>query len=406
MNKIDSKLMFKVEVLFMKAKKILTLLVMTVLVFATFAGCGSGSSSDYVEPDTIKIGANYELSGAVAQYGQMTMEGIQLAIDEINEAGGINGKQVELVSIDNKSDNNEAKTVATRLATQENVLAILGPATSGAVKATTSVSEQYGVPVVTCSGTADDVTVVDGVVNQYIFRTCFNDSFQGNVMATYVYRDLGLKNTIILSDNSNDYSMGLASTFKSVYETAGGTIVEEENFTAGDKDFSAILTKIKDKEFDAIYLPAYYEEAGLIIKQARAMGIDVPIFGADGYDDSKLNEIAGDDNLNNVFFTGHYSSQDTTPIVVDFVEMYEEKTGEVPNAFNALGYDLAKCVLNACASAEKLTPEDVTTAIAATTDFEGVTGTFSLDENHNPVKSAVIIELVDGVQTFKARVNP
>jgi branched-chain amino acid transport system substrate-binding protein len=200
--------------------------------------------------------------------------------------------------------------------------------------------------------------------------------------------------------------MGLASTFKSVYETAGGTIVEEENFTAGDKDFSAILTKIKDKEFDAIYLPAYYEEAGLIIKQARAMGIDVPIFGADGYDDSKLNEIAGDDNLNNVFFTGHYSSQDTTPIVVDFVEMYEEKTGEVPNAFNALGYDLAKCVLNACASAEKLTPEDVTTAIAATTDFEGVTGTFSLDENHNPVKSAVIIELVDGVQTFKARVNP
>jgi len=390
----------------MKAKKIVTLLIIAVFAVVAFAGCSGGKESEYTEPDEIIIGANYELSGAVAQYGAMTMEGIQLAVDEINAAGGINGKQVRLVVIDNKSDNNESKTVATRLATQEKVLAILGPATSGAVKATTTVSEQYGVPVITCSGTTDDVTVVNGKVNQYIFRTCFNDSFQGNVMANFVTNDLKYKKAVILSDNSNDYSMGLAASFKNVFTENGGTVTAEENFTAGDKDFSAILTKIKGKDFDMIYLPAYYEEAGLIIKQARSMGINAPIFGGDGFDDTRLNEIAGNSNLNNVFFSGHYSSQDTTPIVVDFVKMYKEKTGKAPNSFNALGYDLAKFVLKAVEGAEKYTPEDVAKAIMQVKDFEGVTGTFTLDENHNPVKSAVVLELKDGVQTFKARVNP
>ncbi|NMC56988.1 MAG: ABC transporter substrate-binding protein, partial [Eubacteriaceae bacterium] len=309
----------------MKAKKLITLLLVAAFVLVAFAGCGSSSS--YKEPEKIVIGCNYELSGAVAQYGQMTMEGIQLAVDEINAAGGINGKKVELVKVDNKSDNNESKTVATRLATQDKVLAILGPATSGATKATVTVSDQYKVPVITCSGTSDDVTVSNGKVNAYVFRTCYNDSFQGNVMANFVYNDLKLKKAIILSDNSNDYSMGLASTFKTTYTKNGGAITSEENFTAGDKDFSAILTKIKGKDFDVIFLPAYYEEAGLIIKQARAMGINVPICGADGYDDSRLNDIAGNKNLNNVFFSNHYSSQDKSQIVVDFAKMYKEKTG-------------------------------------------------------------------------------
>lgn len=389
----------------MKLKKLFAVLVVIALILTAFSGCG-GSSSQAPEPQTIKIGANFELSGPVGQYGLMTMEGIKLAIDEINAAGGVKGKKVELVAVDNKSDNNEAKTVATRLATQDKVLAILGPATSGAVKATTTVSSQYKVPVITCSGTADDVTVVNGKVNEYIFRTCFNDSFQGTVMGSFATKDLGLKNFVILSDNSNDYSMGLAATFKEVLKAQSATVVAEENFTAGDKDFSPILTKIKGKQFDAIYLPAYYEEAGLIIKQARAMGINVPILGADGYDDSKLNAIAGDANLNNVFFSGHYSSEDTTPVVVDFVKMYKEKKGATPNAFNALGYDLAKCVLAACDKSSKLTAMDITKAIAATADFKGVTGTFTLDKNHNPVKSAVVIELKNGVQTFKARVNP
>ncbi len=388
----------------MKAKKLITLLLVAAFVLVAFAGCGSSSS--YTEPEKIVIGCNYELSGAVAQYGQMTMEGIQLAVDEINDAGGINGKQVELVKVDNKSDNNESKTVATRLSTQDKVLAILGPATSGATKATITVSDQYKVPVITCSGTADDVTVSNGKVNAYVFRTCFNDSFQGNVMANFVYNDLKLKKAVILSDNSNDYSMGLAATFKTVFTKAGGTITAEENFTAGDKDFSAILTKIKSMDYDVIYLPAYYEEAGLIIKQARAMGINVPICGGDGFDDSKLNEIAGDKNLNNVFFSGHYSSQDTTQVVVDFNKMYKKETGDTPNAFNALGYDLAKFVLEGVKTADKYTGEDVAKALMEIKDFQGVTGTFTLDSNHNPVKSAVVIEFKNGVQKFKARVNP
>ncbi|MGI6349372.1 MAG: ABC transporter substrate-binding protein [Eubacteriales bacterium] len=389
----------------MKVRKVLAVLAVVALVATAFVGCGGGGAKK-PEPDVIKIGANYELSGAVGQYGLMSLEGIKLAVEEVNAAGGIKGKQVELVIVDNKSDNNESKTVATRLATQDEVLVILGPATSGAVKATTTVSDQYKVPVITSSGTADDVTVVNGKVNKYIFRTCFNDSFQGTVMGNFATKDLGLKNFVILSDNSNDYSMGLAATFKEVLAKEGATVVAEENFTAGDKDFSPILTKIKDKKFDAIYLPAYYEEAGLIIKQARTMGINVPILGADGYDDTKLNAIAGDENLNNVFFSGHYSSDDTTPIVVDFVKMYQEKKGAVPNAFNALGYDMARAVLAACEASDSLTSEDIAKAFAATTNFEGVTGTFTLDANHNPVKSAVVIELKNGVQTFKARVNP
>ncbi len=230
----------------MKVRKVLAVLAVVALVATAFVGCGGGGAKK-PEPDVIKIGANYELSGAVGQYGLMSLEGIKLAVEEVNAAGGIKGKQVELVIVDNKSDNNESKTVATRLATQDEVLVILGPATSGAVKATTTVSDQYKVPVITSSGTADDVTVVNGKVNKYIFRTCFNDSFQGTVMGNFATKDLGLKNFVILSDNSNDYSMGLAATFKEVLAKEGATVVAEENFTAGDKDFSPILTKIKDK---------------------------------------------------------------------------------------------------------------------------------------------------------------
>ena len=193
-------------------------------------------------------------------------------------------------------------------------------------------------------------------------------------------------------DSSSDYSKGLTSNFKETFTAAGGTIVAEEAFVAGDTDFNAIITKIKGLDFDVIYLPGYYNEAGLIIKQARTQGITAPILGADGFAAPELVDLAGASALTNVYFTNHYSNLDTDPMVQDFIKAFKAKYNKEPDGFHALGYDLAKFVCDGIARAESLTGEAVKDALAATKDFKGVTGTFSIDENHNPVKNIVVID--------------
>lgn len=368
------------------------------LALTSLAGCQGGADSG----DTIKIGLNYELSGDVGQYGQSCVQGIELAFEEINAAGGVLGKQIEAIKVDNTSKNDEAMNVATRLATKDNVSVILGPATSGAVKATTAIATANGVPVITCSATADDITVQNGNLNPYTYRICYNDTFQGTMMGNFATQDLGVTKAVILTDTSNDYSAGLGNAFKESFESQGGTIVAEETYSMKDTDFNPILTKLKDLEFDAIYLTGYYEAVALIIKQAREMGIDQPFLGADGYDAPKLPEIAGD-ALNNVFFTNHYSSGDTSPEVQAFIESFRAKYGEDPDGFNALGYDMAKFVADAITRAGSADREKINQALADTVDFEAVTGKFSMDENHNPVKATVIIEYKDGQQTFRTK---
>ncbi|NLM10245.1 MAG: ABC transporter substrate-binding protein [Clostridiaceae bacterium] len=383
-------------------KKILTCLLICVSVTTLFAACSSGSKSD-----VIRIGINYELSGDNATYGQGSVEGIEMAIDEINAAGGINGKLIEPIKYDNKSDAAEASTLANKLVTQDKVLAILGPATTGAFTSQIPVANKNKIPIATGSATGDNLTFdTDGSVHPYVFRICFNDSFQGKVMANFAFENLSAKKAVIIMDSSSDYGKGLSQNFVETFTAAGGTIVAEEAYVAGDTDFNAIITKIKGMDFDVIYLPGYYNEAGLIIKQARTQGIDKPILGADGFDSDVLVDLAGKDALNNVYFTNHYSTIDEDPAVLKFIADFEAKYGKKPNAFNALGYDLAKFVADAIGRAESLTGEAIKDALEATENFIGVTGTLSVDENHNPVKSIFVIELKDGEQHSSVKVNP
>jgi len=377
-----------------------------VAVAGTLAACNaSPSGTNGADGDTIKLGVNYELSGDVATYGQASVAGIKMAIEEVNAAGGIDGKQIEIVEVDNKSDAAEATTLATRLMSQDGVIACMGPATSGNFKATIPVAQDNQVPVVSGSATADDVTVEADGVKEYAFRICFNDSFQGTIMAQYADENLSAGTAVIIQDNSSDYATGLAAAFTAELEMRGGSIAATEGFTAGDTDFNSILTRLRGETFDVIYLPGYYSEAGLIIKQARDLGIDAPILGADGFDSPTLLELAGTGPLNEVYFTNHYSSIDEDPAVVDFIAAFQEANGEEPNAFHALGYDLGKFVADAVSRASELTGEAVKTAMAETQGFTGVTGTFDMDENHNPVKSIVVIGLADGVQATSEKIG-
>ncbi|NLJ40848.1 MAG: ABC transporter substrate-binding protein [Clostridiales bacterium] len=382
-------------------KKIVYTGLLLVLALALFAGCatttGGGSS------DEIRIGVNYELSGGVSTYGQSSVDGVNLAVKQINEAGGIDGKQIKLIQYDNKSEPAEATTLANRLMTQDKVVAVLGPATSGSFKAEIPVAIKNKIPVASGSATADDVTVDESGVKEYAFRICFNDSYQGTAMADFALNNLSKTKAAVITDTSSDYGKGLAKNFVKTFEEGGGTIVAEESFMAGDTDFNAILTSIKGKDFDVIFIPGYYEEAGLIIKQARDQGIDVPVLGADGFDSPDLLKLAGADALNDIYFSNHYSSLDEDPLVQQFIKDFNAEYGRDPDAFNALGYDLAKFVADGISRAEKLDGPSLKDALAATTDFAGVTGSFSIDENHNPVKAIVVIGLENGEQATSVK---
>lgn len=382
--------------------KKLSILLAIIMIIGIFAGC---SNTNNANADEIRIGVNYELSGDNATYGNSSVEGIELAVEQINAAGGINGKKIKPIKYDNKSEPAEATTLTTRLMTQDKVVAVLGPATSGAFKATIPVAIQNKIPVASGSATADDVTVDSSGVKEYAFRICYSDSYQGTAMANFALNNLSAKKAVIIMDSSSDYGKGLAENFTKTFEDGGGTIVAQEAYVAKDTDFNAILTKIKGEEFDVIFIPGYYNEAGLIIKQARAQGIDVPILGADGFDSPVLLELAGAEALNNVYFSNHYSSLDENPVVVKFIEDFKAKYNKEPDAFNALGYDLARFVADAISRAESLDGESVKKALEETTDFEGVTGSFSIDENHNVIKNIIVVELKDGAQHSSIRVE-
>lgn len=383
-----------------------TLVFLFTLVFAMtmVAGCG-GQTED---AQTVKIGINYELSGDVASYGEASVDGIMMAFDEINAAGGIDGLQIEPITVDNKSDTAEATALATRLMTQEGVVACLGPATSGNYLATIPVAMVNKVPIISASATADEGVTVDknGNVNEYVFRLCFNDSFQGVTMANFALNNLEAKKAVIIQDKSSDYAAGLAKNFKETFTAGGGEIVGEEGYVAKDKDFNAILTKIKGQEFDVIFLPGYYQEAGLIIKQARDLDISAPILGADGFDSPVLLELAGAEALNDVYFSNHYSNLDQDPLVQKFIEDFKTKYGKEPNAFHALGYDLGKYIADAIKRAGSPEPEKIKDALANTENFVGVTGSFSMGPDHNPIKSIVVIGLENGVQASSVKVEP
>lgn len=404
----------------MKMKKFGSIFLATTMLAGVLAGCGGdeggsssngGSSSEggsSSSGDTIKIGGNLELSGGVSSYGSSINDGAKLAIKEINDAGGINGKKIEYIVKDNKSDSAEATAVAINLATQEKVVAMLAPATSGNTQATVQIANDNKIPIVTASGTNELITVnEDGSLNEYAFRTCFIDPFQGIVAANFATEELGAKNVAVFIDASSDYSKGLAAAFKEQLEKNGGTVVVEESYVKGDVDFKSTLTNIKGKNPDFVFIPGYYEETGLIAKQARELGITAPLMGADGWDSPTLLELAGKDALNNTFITNHYSSNDPDETIQTFVKAFEAEYGSAPNAFHALGYDSVYFLKDAIERAgDDITGEAIAKALAETKDLALITGTFTVDDKHNPVKSATVLEYVDGVQEFKTKVDP
>lgn len=381
-------------------KRIISIFLVLVLTLTLFAGCGSKANEN-----EIRIGINYELSGDVASYGQVSVEGIELAIEEVNKAGGINGKLIKPIKYDNKSDHSTATTLATKLMTQDKVVAVLGPATSGAFKATIPEAIKNKVPVASGSATDDSVTVDENGVKEYAFRICFTDSFQGTAMANYALKNMSATKAAVLMDSSSDYGKGLAKNFTDTFEAGGGKVVASEAFVAGDTDFNAILTKIKGNDFDVIFISGYYNEAGLIIKQARAQGINTPILGPDGFGAPELVELAGADALNDVYFSSHFSVLDKDPSVSGFIESFKAKYGKEPDQFAALGYDLAMFVIDGIKRAGSTDPVAIKDALAATKDFVGVTGSFSMDENHNPVKAVVVVGIENGVHATSERVE-
>ncbi|AWI13337.1 ABC transporter substrate-binding protein [Caldifermentibacillus hisashii] len=391
------------------------ILVASTLFAGVLAGCSGGQNSSGgnsgggdAKGDTIKIGANLELSGEVASYGQSISEGMELAIEEINDSGGVDGKKIKVVKVDNKSDNAEAASAATRLTSQENVLAIIGAATSGNTIAQAQIANDTKTILLSPSGTAPNVTEnEDGSINEYVFRTSYIDPFQGTVAANFAAKELGVKTAAIYSDSASDYAKGLAAAFKETFQKAGGKIVAEESYVAGDTDFRSTLTRIKSANPEFVFIPGYYEEVGLIVKQARESGVTVPLMGADGWDSPTLVDLAGKDALNNTFITNHYSAQDPDTKIQEFVTKFKEKyKDKSPDAFNALGYDSVYLLVDAIKRAGSLDREAVKDALAETKDISLVTGVVTIDKKHNPIKSATILEYVDGEQKFKAKVDP
>ncbi|MEW9668164.1 ABC transporter substrate-binding protein [Ammoniphilus sp. 3BR4] len=397
-------------------KKAAQLAMTSALLLGLLAGCGGstesgGGSTEGAKDaggDVIKIGANLELSGAVASYGQSIAEGLDLAVEEINNNGGVNGKKLEVIKVDNKSEAAEATNAAIKLTSQDKVTAIIGAATSGNTVAQVQVATDNQTVILSPSGTSPNVTVgEDGAVKDFVFRTSYIDPFQGTVAANFAANELKVKNVAIFADNASDYAKGLAASFKETFTAAGGKIVAEEAYVAKDTDFRATLTRIKSANPDFIFIPGYYEEVGLIIKQAREMGITAPLMGADGWDSPKLVELAGAEALNNTFITNHYSSEDPDPKIQQFVTSFKTKfSDKSPDAFNALGYDSVYLLADAIKRAGDTDPVKIKDAMAQTKELALVSGMVTFDDKHNPIKSATILEYKDGKQTFKTKVNP
>ena len=387
----------------MRVSKRLVLLVLMLFTLGVLAGCGGKqeggdkAGGDKAAVETIPVGINVELSGDLASYGSNSRNGMVLAIEEINQAGGVLGKELKYIERDCQSKPDEAMNNSAALA-GEKIIAQLGPLTSGAVAGSTPVMMQNKIPLIAPAATAENVTVEEktGKTLDYIFRVCYLDADQARRMAEFALNDLKVKNAVIFGSTSDDYAKGLAKYFEEAFVAGGGKIVAKEGYVNGDKDFKATLTKLRSKNPEFIYVPGYYTEVALLIKQARDLDIKVPIGGGDGWDSPDMVKVAGAEALNNTYFANHYSVEDPSPVISSFVKAYEAKYKKLPDSFAALGYDSAKILAQAIKDAGEADSAKVAQALAKIKDFPGITGTMSINEKHNPVKEIVVIEYKDG----------
>lgn len=367
------------------------------------AGCGSQGDNT-----VIKIGANLEMTGTNATFGQSATNGAKLAIKEVNEKGGVLGKQVSLVVADNKSEAAEAANAMQKLITQDKVLAVIAPIASSSVIAGAQVNMDGKVLAISPTASNPKVTVDpdSGKTRDYLFRAAFIDPFQGKVMANFASHSLYGKRAALYIDTSSDYAKGLGQFFKETFTENGGEIVAEEAYLAKDTDFKATLTKIKAAEPDILFVPGYYQEVGMIIKQARELGIQAAVLGGDGWDSAKLPEIAGAQALNRTFFASHYSPDDNSPAIQSFVKAYQAEYGQVPDSFAVLSYDATMMILEAIKRAGSEDTVKIKDELANTKDYQAVSGTITINDTHDAITSAVVIEMKDGKQTFREKINP
>ncbi len=348
----------------------------------------SGTTTTSNTGDTIKIGYYGDMTGQTSSFGQSTKNGIELAFEEINKAGGVNGKQLQLISEDDQGRPEQAKTVVSKLVNQDRVVAVLGEVASTNSLAAAPVAQEAKIPMITPSSTNPKVTEV----GDYISRVCFIDPFQGAVMAKFAGNTLKAKTAAILGDVNSDYSKGLTKFFEEEFNKQGGKVVANESYTQTDPDFKGQLTKIRDLNPDVLYIPGYYGQVGIIAKQARELGMNMPLLGGDGWDSPELWKLGGG-ALKNAYISNHYSADNPAPVVQDFVKNYQAKFGVVPDSLAALAYDAAKVLVDAIKRAGGTDSAKLKDAINATKNFAGVTGAISLDASRNAVKPAVVLSL-------------
>jgi branched-chain amino acid transport system substrate-binding protein len=353
-------------------------------------------------PDTLLLGEVGSLTGAEATFGVSTREGIELALEQANAAGGVNGKKVEVRVYDDQGKPDEAANATVRLINQDGVKLILGEVASTNSLAMAGKAQAAKVPMVTPSSTNETVTQK----GDYIFRVCFIDPFQGYAMAKFARESLKLQNVAVLQDNKSAYSTGLTDVFKVRFAEMGGKVAGVESYSKGDTDFRAQLSALKSKSPDGIYIPGYYTDVGLIAKQARQLGIQAVLLGGDGWESDKLFELGGE-AVENSYYTNHYSPDSPNPATQTFISAYKAKfNGKVPDSLAALAYDAANVSLDALRRAKSLSGPDIRDALAQTKDFDGAAGKLTLDEKRNATKPAVVLKVAGGKASYAATVNP
>lgn len=350
--------------------------------------------------DEIVVGEFASLTGGNASFGQSSHKGTALAVDEINAAGGLLGKKVKLVTEDDQSLAGQPATIMRKFISSDKVIAVLGEVASSKSLEAAPICQENHIPMISPASTNPKVTEV----GDYIFRVCFIDPFQGTVGAKFALSK-GWKKVAVLTDVKQDYSKGLADFFKQAFEKNGGTIVKEQSYSSGDKDFKAQLTSIKAKRPDAIYVPGYYTEVALIALQAKQLGLKVPLLGGDGWVGDSLIPVAGA-AIEGCYFSNHYSEEDQSPVIQEFVKNYKARNGNVPDAMAALGYDSMKILADAIKRAGTTESAKLRDAIAGTKDFKAVTGTITLDAQRNATKPAVMMTIKNGKFSFVETVSP
>jgi len=350
----------------------------------------------------IKIGAVFPMTGPIATYGQESVNGIKMALEKINKVG-IHGKKLKLVLEDNKGEPVESANAVRKLIHVDKVTAVIGSVASSNTLAEAPIAQEAKVPLMTPASTNEKVTKA----GDYISRTCFTDDFQGVVMAKFAFETLNKKKAALIVDNSSDYSKGLAKVFKAKFTELGGSIISDEYaYQQKDTDFRSLLRKLKREKPDVIFLPGYYTEVGLILKQAREMGLDMPFLGGDGWDSPTLQELAGAEGIKGNYISSHFSADDADPLVQGFVKEYIKRYKQKPGAMAALGYDGMLVMADALKRTKKLSSEELKATIASTKGFIGVTGAITIDSNRNAQKSAVVLETTAKGNIFKQKVNP